>query len=57
MSLSKTEKQILGELGSKYMEAASLPTHKEKVNLWKSLNRSQMQRPMVCIDQLPCERT
>lgn len=53
MSISKEDKQILRELGSKYMSIATLPIQKEKMNLWKSLNRSQMQRPMVCIDQLP----
>jgi hypothetical protein len=53
MSISKKDKQILRELSSKYMSIASLPVHKEKIELWKSLNRSQMQRPMVCIEQLP----
>jgi hypothetical protein len=53
MSVSQKEKQILRELGSKYMSIATLPVQKEKIELWKSLNRSRMQRPMVCIDQLP----
>lgn len=35
------------------MSIATLPIQKEKIILWKSLNRSQMQRPMVCINQLP----
>ena len=35
------------------MGFASLPVQEEKLKLWKALNRSQMQRPMVCIDQLP----
>jgi hypothetical protein len=53
MSLSKKDKQILRDLGSKYMSIATLPIQKEKIELWKSINRGQMQRPMVCIDQLP----
>ena len=53
MSLTLKEHLILRDLGSKYMSIATLPIHKEKIELWKSLNRSQMQRPMVCIDQLP----
>ena len=53
MSISKKDKQILRQLGSEYMAIATLPIQKEKIKLWKSLNRSQMQRPMVCIDQLP----
>ena len=53
MSISQKDKEILRELGSKYMSIATLPIQKEKIKLWKSLNRSQMQRPMVCIDQLP----
>ena len=47
------DKKILRELASRYMEFASLPKEKEKVSLWKSLNASRMQRPMVTIDQLP----
>ena len=53
MSLTEKEKRILKDLGSKYMGFASLPVQEEKLKLWKALNRSQMQRPMVCIDQLP----
>ena len=51
--LKQNEKQILRELGEKTMQAAVLPVMKDKITLWKSLNRGQMQRPMVCIDQLP----
>lgn len=35
------------------MEIAVLPVQKEKISLWKSLNRGAMQRPMVVIDQHP----
>ena len=47
------EKQILRRLAAEYMEAADSPAQRERVQLWKALNRSRMQRPMVCIDQLP----
>jgi len=51
--LTNQEKEILRQLASEYMSYASLPVQKEKISLWKSLNRSKMQRPMVTIDQLP----
>ena len=35
------------------MEFALLPVQKEKIELWKALNRGKMVRPMVLIDQLP----
>jgi hypothetical protein len=53
MSVTPNDRKILRDLGSKYMSIATLPIQIEKMALWKSLNRSQMQRPMVCIDQLP----
>ena len=53
MHLSKNEINILQELGKKYMEIATLPIQNEKIELWKSLNRMKMKRPMVVIDQLP----
>ena len=53
MSLSSKDKEVLRKLGQQYMDIALLPVHKEKVELWKSLNKGKMQRPMVCIDQLP----
>lgn len=53
MSLSQKDTIMLRELGAKYMELASLPVQKKKMELWKSLNRCEMERPMVVIDQLP----
>ena len=53
MSLSANEKSILKELSEKYMEIATNPIQRQKLELWKSLNRMEMQRPMVVIDQLP----
>ncbi len=47
------EKEIIRALTHEYMDIATLPIQQEKIELWKALNRSEMQRPMVCIDQLP----
>ena len=47
------ERDILRRLVTEYMEAASLPVQREKIRLWKALNRSRMERPMITIDQLP----
>jgi len=53
MTLSNKEIEVLRVLASRYMEIAGLKVHSEKVALWKAINRGKMQRPMVCIDQLP----
>lgn len=53
MPLNKKEEDVLKELADRYMAAAQLPVQKEKKELWKALNRGEMQRPMVVIDQLP----
>lgn len=47
------DKEILRKLAARYMEIAMLPVQREKMALWKALNRGKMQRPMVVIDQLP----
>jgi len=51
--LSVKEKEILRALAGEYMSYASLPVQQEKIALWKALNRCEMARPMVTIDQLP----
>lgn len=53
--MAATEKDvvILRELAQKYMGYASLPVQEEKRSLWISLNNLNMQKPMVCIDQMP----
>lgn len=53
MALSSHQIYTLKELAQNYMEIALLPIQQEKINLWKALNRFNMQRPMVVIDQLP----
>lgn len=51
--LKPNEIEILRTLAQKYMEYASLPRQAETRSLWYALNRRQMQKPMVLIDQLP----
>ena len=51
--LTPTDRAILRALAEQYMSYATLPVQKQKIGLWKALNRSAMQRPMVTIDQLP----
>ena len=53
MRLSKEEIGILQELAEQYMEIAALPSQKETKGLWEDLNRCNMQRPLVVIDQIP----
>ena len=53
MEISRADRETLRALASEYMEYASLPEQNEKIGLWKSLNRLEMKRPMVVIDQLP----
>lgn len=53
MNITHKERQLLRQLASDYAQIASLPVQAQKRDLWKSLNRSQMQRPMIVIDQLP----
>ena len=53
MALTEKEISVLQETAKKYMEYANLPVQKEKIELWKALNRGKMQRPMVVMDQFP----
>ncbi len=51
--LNKKDTETLRALAQKYMEYAALPKQAETRSLWYALNRTQMQKPMVLIDQLP----
>lgn len=51
--LNEKEIEVLRELARKYMSYATLPIQNEKRALWYSLNRLDMQKPMVLIDQIP----
>ncbi|MFI3325054.1 MAG: hypothetical protein R3Y35_02650 [Clostridia bacterium] len=47
------EQELLRETAKKYMEIATLPIQREKMELWKKFNSNTPSRPMVTIDQLP----
>ncbi|MFV0400819.1 MAG: hypothetical protein ACK5LX_09425 [Oscillospiraceae bacterium] len=53
MSLSENDSMVLRQLAQQYMEIALDPRQEEKKQLWLSLNRFQMQKPMLMIDQIP----
>lgn len=53
MDITTEELSVLQTLANSYMEIASLPIQREKMNLWKSFNRRDEVRPMVMIDQIP----
>ena len=53
MELRKQDVETLRTLGQKYMGYATLPVQREKRELWRSLNRLEMQKPMFTMDQLP----
>lgn len=53
MEISRNDIEILRELGREYMEIATLPIQRKKMEMWKAFNRSDSSRPMVIIDQLP----
>lgn len=53
MYISEKDREILRQIANEYMQAASLDTQKNKMELWKSFNRGDKGRGMVIIDQLP----
>lgn len=53
MPYTGNDREILRQLAAQYMEIALLPVQKETIRLWKALNRSRMERPMIVLDQLP----
>ncbi len=53
MKISDKDRCILRSLAGKQAEVASLPEHKEKIRMWKSLNAMKPERPMVWINEIP----
>lgn len=51
--LNQKDTETLRALAQKYMAYAVLPRQAETRSLWYALNRRQMHKPMVLIDQLP----
>lgn len=53
MELSSNDSDVLRSLAEQKAEIASLPVHKEKIELWKNLNRLEKVRPLVWINEIP----
>jgi hypothetical protein len=53
IKLKEDEKTVLRRLGEEVARIASLPVHREKIRLWKSLNDLKSVRPMVWINEIP----
>lgn len=53
MNVTLQEKLILRTLAQEYMQVASLPIQREKMELWKAFNRLDHTRPLITINQLP----
>lgn len=53
MQITSNDILVLRTLANQYMEIASLPAQRAKMELWKSFNRHDNTRPMITIDQLP----
>ena len=51
--LTQNCRETLRTLAIDLMEIANNPMMEQKKTMWKALNRNNMQRPMVVIDQLP----
>ena len=51
--LPTNQRDVLRELADETMRLAALPVQRERIALWKALNRGEMARPMVVMDQLP----
>lgn len=55
MKISLHDKNILRKLASEKAEIATLPSHNEKIKLWKKLNSLEKTRPLLWINQIPWE--
>ena len=53
MNITQNDREVLRALAARYMEYALSDKNNEKRELWRALNKMQMQKPMVTIDQMP----
>lgn len=53
MYISEHDRDILRRLAEELAEIAALPTHREKMELWRRLNDLEPVRPMVWINEIP----
>ncbi|OGV50599.1 MAG: hypothetical protein A2X49_12435 [Lentisphaerae bacterium GWF2_52_8] len=51
--VSAKDKEILRRLGEKKLKVSSLPSQKEKMELWRRLNSLQKSRPAVWMNEIP----
>ncbi len=51
--ISQHDRDILRRLAEELAEIAALPTHREKMELWRRLNDLEPVRPMVWINEIP----
>lgn len=53
MNNPDNDARIIRRLAGEYAEAAALPVHREKADLWRRLNRLEPVRPLVWINEIP----
>lgn len=53
MNVTAFERETLRTLAHQYMEIATLPIQRTKMEMWKNFNAVGNNRPMVTIDQIP----
>ena len=51
--MSQTDRALLRGLAEKVAEIASLPVHKQTIDMWRRLNRLEKVKPMVWINEIP----
>ena len=53
MQITSNDILVLRTLANQYMEIATLPAQREKMELWKAFNRHDKTRPMICETYIP----
>ena len=53
MNVSAADREILRRLGAEKMQIASLPTQKERAELWRRLNALEPTRPLIWVNEIP----
>jgi hypothetical protein len=53
MNITANDRDILRELAGRMAEIGALPVQREKIEMWKALNRLKPVRPMAMVDNIP----
>ncbi|HVP18325.1 MAG TPA: hypothetical protein VMU36_04960 [Spirochaetia bacterium] len=53
ITLAPAERDVMKRLAGEIASIAALPVHREKADLWRSLNDLESERPMVWINEIP----